>query len=237
MRGLAAILAISIALAVAGTTSAEDTKPFAEAAQVNLAVILPPPPAQDSLRTKIELGEILTIQVTRTPAMEARAIADDKDGVWSFSDVVDNPKYTKENLPKFSAFMDRIAVTANDLSEVAKKMWSRPRPYILSELVQPIVPRSNSGSYPSGHTTIGTLMGIALSNMLPEKREAIMRRAWEFGQSRVIAGMHYPSDVEAGRIAGSVIAQSIMYHEDYQTDFAAARTELRSHLGLPQLSP
>jgi acid phosphatase (class A) len=236
MRRLAKIFALSFAVAVAitGPVLAEDAKakPFADAKEVNLLDILPPPPAQDSARTKAELGEILTIQVTRTPEMEARAIADANEDIWRFSDVVDSPKFTKENLPKFAAFFDRIVETEGDVVDPAKDVWKRPRPHIFSALVKPVVPLSKSGSYPSGHTTLGTLMGIVLSNMLPEKRAAIMTRAWEYGQNRVVGGIHYPSDIEAGRISGSVIAQTIMTHEDFKSEFEAAKTELRAQLGL-----
>lgn len=234
MRGFATILTVGLAVALATSSVAEDLTPFTDAEHVNLAAILPPPPAQDSLRTKLELGEILTIQVTRTPAIEARAIADDRtEDVWRFADAIDNPKFTKENLPKFSSFMARVGRTAYVLSESAKKIWNRPRPYIWSDLVKPLAPLSKTGAYPSGHTTFGTLDGIVLSNMLPERRAAIMSRAWEYGQNRIVAGMHYSSDVEAGRIAGSVIAATIANDDDYKAEFEAAKAELRSNLGLP----
>jgi acid phosphatase (class A) len=95
-----------------------------------------------------------------------------------------------------------------------------------------VVTLSKSGSYPSGHATVGTLMGIELANMLPEKRAAIMARAWEFGQNRVVAGIHYPSDIEMGRISGTVIAQTISTHPDFRQEFDAAKAELRAALGL-----
>jgi acid phosphatase (class A) len=94
------------------------------------------------------------------------------------------------------------------------------------------VPLSKSGSYPSGHSTVGTLMGIELANMLPEKRAAIMARAWEFGHNRVVGGIHYASDIEMGRISGTVIAQTISTHPDFKDEFEAAKAELRAVLGL-----
>jgi acid phosphatase (class A) len=75
-------------------------------------------------------------------------------------------------------------------------------------------------------------MGIELSNMLPEKRAAIMARAWEFGHNRVVGGIHYPSDIEMGRIAGTVIAQTISTHPDFKTELEGAKAELRAALGM-----
>jgi acid phosphatase (class A) len=235
MRNLARLFAVGVAVAVSFTAPvlAEDAKPFTDAKEVNLLDLLPPPPANDSAKTREEVGEILTIQVTRTPEMEARAKADAEENVWRYSDVIDNAKFTKENLPKFSAFFDRIVETEAAVVDPAKDVWKRTRPHLLyPDLIKPVVPLSKSGSYPSGHTTVGTLMGVVLSDMVPEKKAAIMNRAWEFGWNRVIGGIHYPSDIEAGRISGIAIAQTIMQHDDYKTEYEAAKAELRSQLGL-----
>jgi acid phosphatase (class A) len=47
-----------------------------------------------------------------------------------------------------------------------------------------------------------------------------------------VGGIHYASDIEAGRIAGTVIAQTITTHDDYKTEYEAAKAELRTVLGL-----
>ncbi|MBB3425280.1 MULTISPECIES: phosphatase PAP2 family protein [Rhizobium] len=232
MRTFAKALSLLLVVGLASPVFAEDAKPFADAKEINLLDLLPPPPANDSAQMKAELGEILTIQVTRTPEMAARAVADAEENVWRFSDVIDSPKFTKENLPKFSAFFDRVVETEGAVVDPAKDVWKRPRPHLYSDLVKPIVPLSKSGSYPSGHTTVGTLMGIVLANMVPEKRPAIMARAWEYGHNRIVGGIHYASDIEAGRIAGTVIAETIMTHDDYKTEYEGAKAELRAALGL-----
>jgi acid phosphatase (class A) len=211
---------------------AEDAKPYSDNKEINLLLLLPPPPALNSDQMKTELGEILTIQVTRTKEMEARALADATENIWRFADVVDNPKFNAATLPKVAAFFDRITETEAAVVDPAKDVWKRSRPHLYSDLVKPVVPLSKSGSYPSGHATVGTLMGIELANMLPEKRAQIMARAWEFGHNRVVGGVHYPSDIEMGRITGTVIAQTISTHPDFKTDFEAAKAELRAALGL-----
>jgi acid phosphatase (class A) len=211
---------------------AEDAKPYSDNKEINLLLLLPPPPALNSDQMKTELGEILTIQVTRTKEMEARAFADATENIWRFADVVDNPKFNAATLPKVAAFFDRITETEAAVVDPAKDVWKRPRPHLYSDLVKPVVPLSKSGSYPSGHATVGTLMGIELANMLPEKRAQIMARAWEFGHNRVVGGIHYPSDIEMGRISGTVIAQTISTHPDFKEDFETAKAELRAALGL-----
>ncbi|HLH98707.1 MAG TPA: phosphatase PAP2 family protein [Xanthobacteraceae bacterium] len=233
MRKLFTILALVALTTLAPVRSqAEDAKPYSDNKEINLLVLLPPPPAPDSAQTRAELAEILTIQVTRTREMEARAIADANENIWRFADVVDSPKFNAEALPKFTAFFDRIVKTEPAVVDPAKDVWKRLRPHLYSDLVRPVVPLSKSGSYPSGHATVGTLMGIELANMLPEKRAAIMARAWEFAHNRLVGGIHYPSDIEMGRISGTVIAQTISTHADFRQEFEDAKAELRAALGL-----
>ncbi len=232
MRIFRLVTAIFMLAALALPAWSEDAVPFTDYTEVVLVDLLPPPPADDSAQTKAELGEILTLQVTRTPEMAAAAIADNIENIWVFGDVIDNPKFTPENLPVFAAFFDRIVATKSAVVDAAKAAWKRPRPHILSDLVRPIVPLSTTGAYPSGHTVVGTLEGIVLSNMLPELRAKIMARAWEYGDNRVVAGIHYPSDVEAGRLAATAIAQTIQAKADFKVEFEAAKAELRRVLGL-----
>lgn len=135
MRTLSALFSLGLAFTVAIASPVladEKAKPFTDAKEVNLVDLLPPPPANDSDRTKQEIGELLTIQVTRTPAMEARAKADAEENIWRFADAVDNPKFAPENLPKFSAFFDRIVATESAVVDPAKDTWKRPRPHLLS---------------------------------------------------------------------------------------------------------
>ncbi|WP_342361660.1 phosphatase PAP2 family protein [Terrarubrum flagellatum] len=233
MRTLLASITVALALVASPLAQAADeAKPFATAKEIDLLQILPPPPANDSAQTKAELGEVLTLQVTRTPEMEKRAQADVVEDVWRFAEVIGSPKFNRESLPKFAAFFDRVVATEGAVVDPAKDTWKRPRPHQVSDLVKPTVKISNSGAWPSGHTTVGTLMGIVLSNMLPERRAAIMARAWEYGNNRIVGGIHYRSDVEMGRISGSVIAQTIAQQDDFKTEFAAAKAELRSALGM-----
>jgi acid phosphatase (class A) len=233
MRKLMTALAFVALIALApALLHAEGAKPYSDNKEINLLLLLPPPPTPDSAQMKAELGEVLTVQVTRTKEMEARAFADATENIWRFANVVNDPKFTAAALPKVAAFFDRVIETEAAVVDPAKDVWKRPRPHLYSDLVKPVVPLSKSGSYPSGHSTVGTLMGIELANMLPEKRAAIMTRAWEYAHNRLVGGIHYPSDIEMGRISGTVIAQTISTHPDFKEEFEAAKAELRAALGL-----
>lgn len=226
MRKFIAPLLVLSFLACSASAFAGETKPFINAKDIDLIKLLPAPPANDSMQTKAELGEILTLQVARTPEIVRRAQADSVEDIWRFADVM-GPKFKPDQLPAFATFFERVVDSEGAVVDTYKDIWKRPRPYLYSDLVKPVVKLSQSGAYPSGHATVGTLMGIVLSNMVPEKRAAIMARAAEYANNRVIGGVHYRSDIEAGRITGTVIAARLQTRDDFNTAFDAAKSELR----------
>lgn len=212
--------------------AAPKAQPFTSAKEIDLLTILAPPPANGSAKMQSELAEVLSVQVTLTPEQVARAQADVEENIWRFADAVNSPSFNPEKLPQFDAFFKRVFKSEGAVTDPAKKVFNRPRPFQYSDLVHPAVKPSTSGAYPSGHATSSTLAAIVLSNMLPEKRREIMARAWEFAENRIVGGMHYRTDIEAGHIAGSIIAYHIMGKGEFQKEYAVARDEVRAALGL-----
>jgi acid phosphatase (class A) len=92
-------------------------------------------------------------------------------------------------------------------------------------------------SYPSGHTTVGTSCAILLAEVFPEKRAELFARARQYGESRVIVGAHFPSDVESGRLAAVIGTSLMMQNATFERDFIAAQAELRAALGYPAKLP
>lgn len=230
--GLLARAVLAFSLLASLPAWAHEGQPFIDAGQLDLLTLLAPPPANNSPQMQAELAEILSLQVTRTPAMVARAQADSMENVWRFGDVM-GERFVKDKLPLTDAFFQRVGATEGAVVDPYKNVWKRPRPYDYSDLVKPATKLSHSGSYPSGHATNGTLTAIVLANMVPEKRAEIMARGLEYANNRVVAGVHYRSDVEAGRIAGTLIAARLQQQDDFRRAFEAARAELREVLGLP----
>ena len=79
-----------------------------------------------------------------------------------------------------------------------------------------------------GWTSALLLADINQSN---EAMEGLLARGYEFGQSRVIAGYHWQSDVDAGRMAGNVLYQLIRNHERFIVQLAKARAEFAEKTG------
>jgi acid phosphatase (class A) len=77
----------------------------------------------------------------------------------------------------------------------------------------------------------GNLMATLLADMLPEKAAQLSARGRLFGDHRVLAGVHFPSDVDAGRLCAAALAQALFMDPQFQAEFQAARSELRKALG------
>lgn len=211
--------------------AADEAKPFITSQELDLTKYLPAPPADDSAQTKAEIKELLEIQATRTPEQEKAAIADAEENVWRFADVM-GPDFDAAKLPKTAALFDRVVATEDVVDDHAKKAFNRPRPYMLDEQIHPLLKKSKSGSWPSGHSTIGYLMATVLGEMVPEKRNELFTRAAGYAENRLVAGFHYRSDTVMSRTGAALIAQKMEEQPDFKTEFDAAKEELRARLGL-----
>jgi len=225
----------AVILLSACTLQAEG-KIYVTTAQLEIVRLLPPPPAQDSDITKKEIEEILDFQENRTETMVEYAQADQDISVFRFSDIM-GEKFTKEDLPVTAEFFHNVTATASAISGPAKDFWKRPRPSVFDARVKPCVKVPSNAAYPSGHSTAGNLMAIILANMVPEKSAEIFDRGWAFAVNRIIGGVHYRSDSEAGRIAATLIAQRMFESSDFKADYERSKAEIRKALGYEEKVP
>ena len=68
--------------------------------------------------------------------------------------------------------------------------------------------------------------------MVPERRDAILARAEDYGHNRLICGVHYATDVPASKLLAYTIHAVMEVNPGYQQELANAKTELRRALGL-----
>jgi acid phosphatase (class A) len=223
----------NFALRAAETPAAVPTaQPYAAATQIDLDDILAPPPGP--AETRKELDTLLEIQKKRSPEEAAACIADQVISVYRFADVLGD-KFTAENLPKTNLMFLRVLATVHVPMEKAQKLWARKRPPLLEPAIKPAGTLPSTAAYPSGHATAGNLMGIILADLLPERSAELHARGVLFGNRRVLAGVHFPSDVEAGKLSAAAIAAVLYRDPQFKSDFRAAGAELRTALGLKPL--
>lgn len=198
---------------------------------VKLIELLPPPPKVGSVEDKQDLKGVLKAQNKRTKAQSERAVLDANLSVFRFADVM-GADFVPSKLPLTFALFEKLKVDGDDMVKVVKDNYKRPRPFLASEAVHSLKPDTKGASYPSGHTTFAYECAIVLSKMVPEKKYELFARAEEYSQNRVVLGVHYPADIRAGRVSGTLLANEFLKNEKFMTDFEAAKLELRSVLGL-----
>ena len=200
---------------------------------VGLPNLLPPPLAAGSAAAQRDLQAVLAVQHSRSTEDMAAAKADAEHSVFRFADAI-GLTMPASSLPKTATFFERVARFDKGEVKQAKAYWQRPRPSMVSTEVHPLSKEKSDGwSYPSGHATFGYTTAVLLANMLPEKRAQIFTRADLYAQHRVVMGAHFPSDVEAGKLAGTVLADEVLHDAQWQADYNMARSELRKALELP----
>ena len=219
-----------LATAAVAQTQPIDSQPFYVApAEAALDKILAPPPAQGSPAYQVDLQTLLDMQRTRSDAQVKDAQADAEISVFRFADVL-GAEFRADRLPVTTKFLRQVNTDAGRAVGLAKDRFHRARPYVASTDVQPVLSRPESDSYPSGHATFGYTTGILLAMMVPEQAPELFERAARYGRNRNIGGVHYPTDVEAGRISATVIIALALRSPKFAADFAEARKELRAAL-------
>ncbi|MHC5307920.1 acid phosphatase [Bartonella sp. LJL80] len=116
-------------------------------------------------------------------------------------------------------------------SDKAKQHYMRVRPFVRfkTHSCQPDKDEEamrKNGSYPSGHTAYGWGFALILAEIKPERQDAILQRGYEFGQSRVICGAHWQSDVTSGRIIGAAAVAKLHTMPAFVRELAAAKSEI-----------
>ena len=134
-----------------------------------------------------------------------------------------------ENTPQIYRLLVDGMETANNISRKPKKHYSRQRPFC--RFNEPtLVPSAeevlrNNGSYPSGHTIIGFAGALLLSEINPAAADALLKEGYECGQSRIITGYHWQSDVDAARIAASVAVVAMRNSKEFCKQMQRAKRE------------
>ena len=193
--------------------------------------LLPPPPEIGSLQWFNDESRYYwgVKQRDTERGDQAAADANVEDVAQNFSEAFGTP-ITKENAPNIYKLVYKMREDAGDLAtRSAKKYYNRIRPFKYYG-----VPTCNSkqegelstnGSYPSGHTTIGWAEALVLAEINPDRQNEILKRGFEMGQSRVICGYHWQSDVDAARIVASGVVARLHANTEFQKYLAAAKKE------------
>ncbi len=223
MTPLARCLTAAVLMMLASAHAAEPPQLLDENASRS-ANVLPPPSTEQSPETRAELDLILRLQDQRTPEQIARIKADAQLTVAGFSGVL-GAWCMPVNLPRTQRLLQHLEREANPIGTKARADFARRRPKFLDERIKPALEGLDDPCYPSGNGMRGMLYAVVLAELAPDQKEAIFERGREIGWSRVIAGVHYPSDIMAGRVLGVALARSALAKPGFQQELAKAKEE------------
>ena len=91
---------------------------------------------------------------------------------------------------------------------VLKNSLKRDRPFKLQVIKNHVVP-SDQFSFPSGHTSAAFLFIMISASFIPLLFIPLFAGAFLIGCSRVILGVHYPTDILVGMVMGVSIAKIV----------------------------
>ena len=187
-------------------------KPLLDSMQMpNAVYFLPAPPDTASAAFQYDKAQYRWGKEQRKDSTRL-AIAVN-DAIWSIDNIckiysgVLGFEISEQNAPAIYRMLTLGLLTTDQAGKLPKNHYMRTRPYVFYN--EPTIYPSDeawlrtNGSYPSGHTILGWSAALLLTEMVPDKADTIMARGYMYGQSRVIAGYHWQSDVDAARLVAS----------------------------------
>jgi len=223
MKPRSIALALVLCLACAIHARAERPSYFSPTA-VDPIKLLPGPPAAGSAEAREELELMETIEKDRTKADVDRCASEVDLTVDAFKSAV-GPLCTAENLPKLAKLFKNLAKDSKPFSDTVKDHFKRPRPAHEDSQLHVPIENASSFAYPSGHSTLGTMYALILAEIAPAHRDAIIERGREIGWDRVVAGLHHPSDIYAGRVLGQALAEALLADPKFQDELVQLKKE------------
>ena len=226
MRYAACALAVRSDARLSATAQAGLLEPAA----VDASRFVPPPPADGSADTKAEFAELKAIAARSSPEELAAAAHDAKDEKPDlFNSTVG---FDISTLPETNKLLMMVVEEEGADVKAAKKYFHRVRPYSADPTIktcEPVKPGKAANSYPSGHASLAFSTGVVLAALLPAKSQAILARASEYAEHRLVCGVHFRSDIVAGQQYGTIIALKLMDNRAFQAQMAKAKAELAAH--------
>ena len=177
----------------------------------------PPPPPADPIP---DLNEVIAIVNARTPQQADIARfwnlaqgTPTAPGYWDQQAAMYVAEYGLDEVDAAHVFalMNSAEMDAVLGCWDAKYHYLALRPWMRAPADLPnsklIIGRPNHPSYPSGHSCVSSSAAAVLESFFPSKSATLDAEVTEAGMSRIYGGIHYRSDIDAGRVLGQSVAR------------------------------
>ncbi|RVU21133.1 acid phosphatase [Methylobacterium oryzihabitans] len=210
--------------------------PYLAPGALDTTAVLPPPPPPGSEAARADKAAYDATRALKDTPRWHLATHDVASGVASLLDDFScsiGRRLDPARLPVLIGVLERARLDVVEAVRRPKEVYRRERPHLGNDApicVARTEPLARSPSYPSGHTTEGWTFALILAAAMPEHATAILRRGRIYGESRIVCGVHWPSDVEAGRDNGAALFAALQGSAAFRADLDAARAELAAIL-------
>jgi acid phosphatase (class A) len=227
---LAALLTIG-ALACSAAALAQ-SRGYLDGHEVDFRAILGPPPAVDSRWDRADEELVEAYQNVSEARLESARL--DEQQLFPRFEKAFGRAIDSKTSPLLVALLNRALVDADATAAAAKDHFQRPRPYQRIHLQrvcnrgdapEPEEHPMHGASYPSGHSVHGWMVAMILARIAPERAQSLMDRAEEYEESRLVCGMHFPTDLQAGQVVAAAVVARLDSSSEFQADLANARKE------------
>jgi len=206
---------------------------FLEKNESSYLLVIPPYPVIQSLEDEADVASVRQWKQFGDSPRWQLAKADAEVSYQRFAEAYGS-KIDSATTPLLVHLLDRVEADLSVFLGSAKKSYNRPRPYQRFQMAQvcgfdsaPVAEASQKGgnSYPSGHATFGWSVALLLAEIAPERAQIILARAQEYGESRIVCGVHYPSDVHAGELLASAVVGRLNAVPEFRQGLSCAQQE------------
>jgi acid phosphatase (class A) len=191
-------------------------------------VVLAPAPVNGGIVDRVDMETVRSFQALQGTPRWAQAISDASLDMITVYGAILGPDFTLAKRPELVALLAYAGRQFGVASNEAKTAFPRPRPFLADPGLKTCVPLPVAGSsYPSGHAGWGWLSAQILARVEPTHTSALLARGRDYGQSRVVCAVHYPSDIEAGRYLADAVLARLDNDEEYQRLLAVAKAAVK----------
>ncbi len=195
-------------------------------------MLVPPPPEPDSPAARHDVA-VAAAALSAGPTRWRQAIEDADVGfprATSHFACALRAEVTERSAPNLYRLLRRSRTDAAASVDAAKDRYQRPRPFMVNGA--PICTPEKSqglagnGSYPSGHAAIGWAWALILSELAPDRADAVLARGLQVGESRIACNVHWRSDVDQARLVAAATVARLHGDPVFRADMELARGEL-----------
>ena len=235
------LLAAASLLAVVDVNAQfEGAKPDKELSQLpNLLQIMPAPPSFESAEFANDVvrygwGKQQRLDPERLDMAVADAEWFDHTKVYLRWKDAFGLEINPTETPEIWKLLEASLATTDPMNHETKDFYLRQRPF---ERFGDDMPTDEEekvrgrGSYLSGHCMCGWVISLVLAQVAPERANQLFIRGLEYGDSRVIVGAHWQSDIDASYTAGSIGFCALQGCEEFVAQMKKAQQEYKEKTG------